>query len=93
MLHESAAPMGKDPAFPMKRRLGVQLLAVYALIYIVFIAINVANVNIMEIVLFAGLNLAVVYGFGLIILALCMALVYSSACTRLEDKMAAGGEA
>ena len=93
MLHEPAAQSGKDPAFPEKRRLGVRLLWVYAFIYVVFIAINVINAKMMEIIVVAGLNLAVVYGFGLIILALVMALVYSWMCTKLEDKMAAKGDA
>ncbi len=92
MLHEPAAKSGKDPAFKLKSKLGVKLLGVYALIYVVFIAINVVKPSLMETTVFAGLNLAVVYGFGLIIVALIMALVYSAVCTRLENAMSGIGE-
>jgi flagellar biosynthesis/type III secretory pathway M-ring protein FliF/YscJ len=33
-----------------------------------------------------SLNLAIVYGFGLIILALVQAVIYNQYCTRLEEK-------
>ncbi len=93
MLHEPAVKAGKDPAFPYKRRLGVRLFLVYALIYAAFIALNVIKPTLMETLLFSGLNLAVVYGFGLIIFALLLALVYSAMCTRREKRLASGGEA
>jgi predicted Holliday junction resolvase-like endonuclease len=32
------------------------------------------------------LNLAIIYGFGLIILALVMALIYNALCGRTEEK-------
>jgi hypothetical protein len=35
----------------------------------------------------AGLNLAVVYGMGLIILAAVMGYFYSMICTNMENKM------
>lgn len=93
MLHEPAAQSGKDPAFPFKRRLGVRLFLVYALIYAAFIAINVVNPRIMETILFSGLNLAVIYGFGLIAFALVLALVYSAVCSKREKELENGGEA
>ncbi len=37
--------------------------------------------------IFGGLNLAVVYGFGLIIFALVLALIYSRACGRREKRL------
>jgi uncharacterized membrane protein (DUF485 family) len=84
MLHEPAANVGKDPAFAYKRRLGVILFFVYGAIYAAFVIINIADASLMEARLFAGLNLAVVYGFGLIILALLLALAYSRACGKKE---------
>jgi uncharacterized membrane protein (DUF485 family) len=80
MLHEPAAAAVKDPAFAYKRRMGVWMFFAYAAVYVVFIAINVIKPRLMETVLFAGLNLAVVYGFALIVIALVMALFYSAAC-------------
>jgi len=91
MLHEPAAASGPDPAFAFKRRLGVRMFAVYAIVYAAFIAINVVRPTAMEALVLAGLNLAVVYGFGLIVLALAMALAYSAACGRREKAMVSGG--
>jgi uncharacterized membrane protein (DUF485 family) len=84
MLHEPAAKTGKDPAFAYKRRLGVILVLVYAAIYAGFVALNLVRPVAMEAVVVAGLDLAVVYGMGLIVLALVLALVYNRACGRRE---------
>jgi uncharacterized membrane protein (DUF485 family) len=88
MLHEPAAPVGKDPAFGHKRRLGVILFAVYGTIYAGFVAISVLVPGLMGRIVLAGLNLAVVYGFGLIVFALLLALVYNAACSRKEAMLA-----
>ena len=90
MLHEPAVEMGKDPAFAYKRRLGVTMFLIYAVIYVAFTAINVLSPKTMETILFSGLNLAVVYGFGLIIVALIMALFYNAACSAREKSMTEG---
>jgi uncharacterized membrane protein (DUF485 family) len=88
MLHEPAAVSGKDPAFAYKRRLGVVFFLVYAAIYAGFVALNLISPTLMEAEVFAGLNLAVVYGFGLILVAFLMALVYNHACTGKETELA-----
>jgi uncharacterized membrane protein (DUF485 family) len=88
MLHEPAANVGKDPAFAYKRRLGVILFFVYGAIYATFVILNIVDASLMEAILFGGLNLAVVYGFGLIILALILALAYNRACGKREIAMA-----
>jgi uncharacterized membrane protein (DUF485 family) len=87
MLHEPAAPSGVDNASGYKTRLGVVLFIVYALVYAGFVAISLYDVTIMETTVFSGLNLAVVYGFGLIVFALVMALVYSGFCSRKEREL------
>jgi uncharacterized membrane protein (DUF485 family) len=84
MLHEPAAKAGKDPAFAYKRRLGVIMFIVYGVIYAGFVAVNLASPVLMETAVFAGLDLAVVYGMGLIVLALVLALFYNRACGRRE---------
>jgi len=84
MLHEPATKTAKDPAFGFKRRLGVILFAVYGAVYTGFVVINLVRPALMGRVAVGGLNVAVVYGFGLIVLALLMALVYNAACTRRE---------
>ena len=93
MLHEPAAPVGEDHASSYKTKLGFVLFIVYALIYGGFVAISLYDVTIMEQVLFCGLNLAVVYGFGLIVFALLLALVYSGMCSRKERQMNGPAEA
>ncbi|MBZ0298914.1 MAG: DUF485 domain-containing protein [Anaerolineae bacterium] len=67
--------------------MGLILFAAYGLVYAGFVAINTINPKAMGQVVFAGLNLAVVYGFGLIILAIVMGLIYNAICTRAEDRM------
>ena len=84
MLHEPAPQTAKDPAFGFKRRLGVILFAVYGAVYAGFVVINLVRPALMGALALGGLNLAAVYGFGLIVLALLMALVYNAACTRRE---------
>ena len=88
MLHEPAAQSGKDPAFAFKRRLGVRLFAIYGLIYAGFVTINLVRPALMGALVLAGLNLAVVYGLGLIVFALLLALAYNSACNRKEAELA-----
>jgi uncharacterized membrane protein (DUF485 family) len=88
MLHEPAAQAGKDPAFAFKRKLGVRLFWVYGLVYTGFVAINLVSPAVMGADVFGGLNLAVVYGFGLIVFALLLALAYNGACSRKEAELA-----
>jgi len=87
MIHEPAADIGPDPAFAYKRRLGVIMFAIYASVYAAFIAINLVTPKLMGAVVFIGLNLAVTYGFGLILLAFIMALIYSTACGIREKAL------
>ena len=85
MLHEPATPAGKDPAGPYKIRLGIWMFVFYSLFYASFVAINLINPLAMATIVFAGLNLATVYGFALIIVALIEALIYDWLCRRKED--------
>ena len=61
-------------------RLGLSLFAVYLVFYLGFVLINAFAADVMETVIMAGLNLAIVYGFGLIFLALLLALIYGGLC-------------
>ncbi len=88
MSHERATTAGKAPAFTYKRRLGVILFLVYALIYAAFVAVNLAAPAVMDATAFAGLNVAVIYGFGLIVLAFILALAYNGASRRHEAALA-----
>lgn len=84
MLHEPASSSGPDHASGYKMRLGVIMFIPYALFYAGFVLINLVKPVLMERVVLFGLNLAVVYGFSLIIVALVLALIYNGRCARME---------
>lgn len=88
MLHEPATPAGKDPAGPYKMRLGIWMFLFYALFYAGFVAINLIDPLAMATIVLAGMNLATVYGFALIIVALIEALIYNWFCLKKEAEMA-----
>lgn len=88
MLHAPSASTARDPAFGFKRRLGVIMFVVYSTVYAGFVAINLINPALMGVTVLGGQNLAVVYGMGLIILALVLALLYNRACSRKEAELA-----
>lgn len=87
MLHEPATPSGKDRAAPYKMRVGLWMFLFYLLVYSGFVAINLIDSSLMERTVMLGLNLAIVYGFGLIILAFVEALIYNAMCLRHEKKI------
>ncbi len=41
----------------------------------------------MESVIFLGLNLAIVYGIGLILIAIILGLLYNHQCTKMEKRL------
>jgi hypothetical protein len=69
------------------------MFACYSLFYAVFVAINLKWPLLMERPVLAGMNLATVYGFALIFVALAQALVYDALCRRRERALAASGGA
>jgi len=85
MAHGPATDWGKDNAAKHKTKLGVKMFILYAVVYAGFIIINVLSPKTMSIDI-GGLNLAIVYGFGLIIFALILAFIYNARCTKLEKK-------
>ncbi len=85
--HGPAAKLGKDNASPAKSKLGIKLFFAYTIVYAIFVLINTVEPKMMENPMPLGLNLAVFYGFGLIVLAIVMGLVYNKICTGYEDKM------
>lgn len=93
MLHEpSNHETGPDKAASKKSILGVKLFFVYTIIYFGFVIIGVFFPDLMGIYVIGGQNLAVTYGFGLIILAILMGFIYNALCSRYEDKMNGGQE-
>ena len=87
MDHGPAVELGVDHAAKRKTRLGICMFAFYTIVYGIFVAIGVANYEAMKIIVIADLNLAVTYGFGLIILAIILGLIYNWRCTKIENEM------
>ncbi len=84
MLHEPATPSEKDLSGAYKSRLGIWMFLAYALFYAGFVAVNLIAPTTMGLIVLMGMNLATVYGFALIIVALLEALVYDGLCRRKE---------
>ena len=72
-------------------RLGLQLFCVYLLLYGGFVLINTFAPEMMESTPIEGINLAIIYGFGLIVAALVLALLYGALC-KGEDDAAVGSQ-
>jgi len=61
-------------------RIGLILFCVYLTLYGGFVLLNAFSPDSMEATPVAGVNLAILYGFGLIIAALLLALIYGWMC-------------
>ena len=70
-----------------KQKLGLRLFFIYAGIYGVFVLLNTLFPSMMESVIFFGLNLAIVYGMGLIIAAILLGLLFNHKCTKMEKRL------
>jgi uncharacterized membrane protein (DUF485 family) len=66
-------------------RYGLFLFVVYVILYGGFIVLAVFRPSLMAAPLW-GLNVAIAYGFGLIVSALVLALIYVGLCGRSEDE-------
>lgn len=94
MLHEPAAKVEKDAASDWKAKLGIKLFWLYCVIYMGFVGIAVFSPETMKKPVFAGTNLAIIYGIALIVFAIILGLIYNHVCTKKEDEMnAKPGEA
>ena len=69
-----------SPERQFNTRLGLILFALYSVLYLCFVLINAFAAGMMDTIVLAGLNLAIVYGFALIVVALVLALVYGMMC-------------
>jgi len=70
------------PAEAYNRKLGLWLFALYLAFYAAFVGIVVYDYTLMGKPVFAGLNLAIVYGMGLIFAAFVLALIYMVMCKK-----------
>ena len=70
-------------------RLGLFMFVIYTTLYSAFVLLNAFKPELMEVTPIAGINIAILYGFGLIVAALVMALIYGWLCkedTPSSDK-------
>jgi uncharacterized membrane protein (DUF485 family) len=86
-MHGPAAKLETDYAAAKKSKLGVILFLFYVIIYGGFVVIGLVNPELMGVHVLGKQNLAIVYGFGLILLAIIMGFIYNAICTRVENKM------
>ncbi len=86
MSHGPPVRLGRDAASAYKARTGLILFAIYGLVYAGFIVVNVLSPETMSKIVLFDLNLAVVYGFGLILMAVVLGVLYNFLCTRAEDR-------
>jgi uncharacterized membrane protein (DUF485 family) len=87
MQHGPAVELGRDLSIPKKTRLGVVFFIFYLAIYTGFVVIGSLFTDSLSVRVFAGLNLAVVYGMALIILAAVLGLFYNHYCTKYEKQL------
>lgn len=74
-------------------RIGLVLFCVYLLLYGGFVLLNAFSPDTMAIKPVAGINLAILYGFGLIAAALVLAMLYGWLCKSTEDAGGGGDQA
>jgi len=81
-LHGPGMPVEKSDLVVERynARLGMVLFIIYLAFYGAFVVINAAWPEWMDAIAWAGLNVAVVYGLGLIVGAFVLAVVYALLC-------------
>lgn len=87
MHQKQANSMAVDNAAAYKSKLGVKLFIFYTLIYSGFVIIGLTKPELMGLKLIGGQNIAIIYGFGLIVLAIVMGFIYNYFCTKMENKL------
>lgn len=80
-LHSSDVPMKSRNS-----RIGLVLFFLYLLLYGGFVLLNTFWPDTMDATPFAGVNVAIWYGFGLILAAFALALIYGFLCGPTEDE-------
>jgi uncharacterized membrane protein (DUF485 family) len=81
--HHAAPPEPADPATQARNaRYGLALFFLYLAVYTGFVLLNAFAPTLMATPLVGGVNLAVLYGLGLIAAALALALLYAWLCRR-----------
>ena len=77
---------------PRNERVGFILFGIYLLLYGGFVFLSAFAPEAMEWMPITGVNLAILYGFGLIIAAFVMALLYGVLCAKTQGDAGEGDE-
>ena len=85
-MHGPSSNWTKDHAASLKRILGLWFVTLYTIVYAGFVAINVVSPSFMAVDV-GSFNVAIVYGFLLIIFAIFLAAIYNHICTHAEEVM------
>ena len=80
-----AQPPVPPPDHPKANRLGIWLFLAYLAVYAGFVWISAFSGSVLGQRPFGGVNLAIIYGFGLIVIPLILALVYLKWAGKAED--------
>ena len=80
------APAQDSPATARHARFGLLLFAVYVILYGSFVYLSAFRADLMASKPFNGVNLAVLYGMGLIVAAFVLALIYMMLCRPRADE-------
>lgn len=91
-MHVNSTTEEKEIVTRQKSKLGVRLFFIYLICYAGFVALGVFNYELLSTTVFSGLNLAIVYGIGLILFAVIMGIIYNYYCTKYEDEAEKGDD-
>jgi uncharacterized membrane protein (DUF485 family) len=83
MSHGPPTEWKKDKSEDFKTKLGIIMFIVYATLYLAFVLLCVLSPRVVAMKL-GIMNIAVSFGFFLIIAAIVQALVYNAICSRRE---------
>ena len=83
MSHGPATEWKKEKSEGFKTKLGLIMFAIYVPIYLAFVFLCVIDPKLVAADV-GNLNIAIAFGFGLIILAIIQALIYNIICSKRE---------
>jgi uncharacterized membrane protein (DUF485 family) len=86
--HPSPPPREVEDSHVVSRnsRTGLTLFSIYLILYAGYVLTNTFNPKLMDVLPWAGVNLAVIYGLGLIATAFLLAVIYVWLCRSGQEK-------